>query len=580
MKSRVSRRRFLRDGTLLGSGLWLGTSDGWRVAGGENGGAGSGDKARLLAVRAFADRVLDLGRDRWSGLGTPLFADGLNVRTREPVRWRFEGESYIVSNLASQQNLFRTLDMLTRLTGDARYRRAAEDSVSYHFEELLSGCGLPRWGGHQFIDLATLAPVGRFDADCHELKNNFPYWELMWRVNPEGTARCLRAFWNAHILDWGRLDMNRHGAYGRKMGALWAHEFQEPEPLFEGRGLTFINTGTDLIHAGLMLHLFTGEAGAFEWAERLAHQYVRARHPETGLGVYQYSRPMRRQEPPEELTLPSHTYSTYGDRAENQFGREFGEVAREAYVLWGGRAASIYARNALVQLHLAERLGDRGRDLLRWTVEGMKAYVEHGYEPGSNRFRALWADGTDMTGHVIARFGYYGPVGTRIGPVAAGGAFLMAYARAFRLTRDPALWETVRQMAQGNGLGDWGGDPGRGVQPNPGVETADPEVLFALLEIWSAAGQRACLDLARRVADNILARRLHGGWFVPSSRHVHVNFNADEPLALLSVQAALRGDLQDWPAYVASRGYIHGRFDGLGRTTDQTAIWGVRMDGD
>lgn len=541
-------------------------------------GVGTHDGEWLGAVRRFADRVLTLGRDRWSGRATPLFADGLNVRTKEPVCWRFEGSSHIISNLASQQNLFRTLDVLTRLTGDGRYREAAEDSVAYHFEHLVSECGMPRWGGHQFIDLATLEPVGRFDADCHELKNNFPYWELMWRVNPEATARCLRAFWNAHILDWGQLDMNRHGRYGLRLGPLWAHQFQEPEPLFEGRGLTFINTGTDLIHAGVMLHRFTAEPGAREWAERLAYQYVRARHPETGLGVYQYSRPVRRQQPPEELTLPSHTYSSYGDRAENQFGREFGEVAREAYALWGGRATSIYARNPLVQLHLAEQLGERGHDLRRWTVDGMKAYVEHAYEPGANRFRALWADGTDMTGHVIARFGYYGAVGTRIGPVAAGGAFLVAYARAFRLTRDPALWETVRQMARGNGLGDWGEQPGVGVQPNLGLEISDPEVVFALLEVWQVAAHWGYLDLARCVANNILARRHHGGWFIPSSRHAHANFNADEPLALLSIEAAVQGTLGECPAYVGGRGYLHGRFDGLGRTTDQTAIWSVRLN--
>jgi pectate lyase len=532
------------------------------------------DEARLQAVRAFAGNVLKQGRDRWSGKNTPLFVDGLNLVTGEPVKWRFEGEEYIISNLASQQNLFRTLEALSTLTGEAKYRQAAEEAVRYHFTHLASECGLLRWGGHQFIDLATLEPVGRFDANCHELKNSFPHLEMMWRVDPEATARYLSAFWNAHILDWGKLDMNRHGSYGRAMGKLWDHEFQQPEPFFEGRGLTFINTGTDLIYAGALLYEFTGEKGALEWAERLAHQYVRARHPETGLGVYQYSKPIRRKDPPAELTQPSHTYSSYGDRAENQFGRWFGEVAREGYALWRA-ASSIYGRNAVVQLHLAERLGDPGRNFLQWTVDGLKAYVKHAYDPDRNQFRPMWADGTDLTGYVFPQFGYYGPKGTTLRPINADTGFLVAYARAFRLSGDAELWESVRALARGNGLGDWGEKPGENPAPDLGTESSRPEAVFALLEVHRAAPHPAYLELAGRLAENIVARSFHDGYFLPSPGHLNANFNAEEPLALLAVEAALRGRLDDLPAYVGSRGYIHGRFDGHGRTTDHSAIWNV-----
>ena len=45
---------------------------------------------------------------------------------------------------------------------------------------------------------------------------------------------------------------------------------------------------------------------------------------------------------------------------------------------------------------------------------------------------------------------------------------------------------------------------------------------------------------------------------------------------MAAAEAALRGAGEEVPAYVGSRGYVHGRFDGRGRTTDHTAIWGVR----
>lgn len=68
----------------------------------------------LDAVRTFADNVLKYGRDTYGPKHTPLFVDGLNIHTHEPVKWISpEGERWVLSNLASQQNLFRTLDGLT-----------------------------------------------------------------------------------------------------------------------------------------------------------------------------------------------------------------------------------------------------------------------------------------------------------------------------------------------------------------------------------------------------------------------------------------------------------------------------------
>lgn len=64
----------------------------------------------LTAVRQFADQVLAHGRDVY-GKPTPLFVDGLNVDTREPVKWKWaDGKEWVLCNLANQQGLFRALD--------------------------------------------------------------------------------------------------------------------------------------------------------------------------------------------------------------------------------------------------------------------------------------------------------------------------------------------------------------------------------------------------------------------------------------------------------------------------------------
>ncbi|MHC4595689.1 MAG: hypothetical protein ACYS19_12195 [Planctomycetota bacterium] len=54
----------------------------------------------LNAVRTFADNVLKYGRDTYGPKHTPLFVDGLNIHTHEPVKWIDpDGTRWILSNI-------------------------------------------------------------------------------------------------------------------------------------------------------------------------------------------------------------------------------------------------------------------------------------------------------------------------------------------------------------------------------------------------------------------------------------------------------------------------------------------------
>jgi pectate lyase len=522
---------------------------------------------RLNAVREFADLILEHGRDTFREQQTPLFVDGLRVADFSPATWVHEGETWIPSNLANQQNLFRTLVGLSNLTGDDKYKNAAKSALNYGFDHLRHANGLFYWGGHRFLDLASGEHVG--EGYRHEFKFTLPYYELMFKVNPEATAHFIRAFWNAHVMDWSNLDMNRHGSYDDTMGKLWDNAFRAGPPFFEGDGLTFINAGTDLIYAGLMLYDFTGEQGAYDWSMRLAGKYVQARHPKTDLGVYQYSKPIRQQTPP--ATGPLPTTSNYGDRAENQFGEAFGDVAVEGYLL--RNPGAIYGNNAIIQLQLAEKLGGKGKNLMDWTISGMKAWARYGYDPAKNLARPIWADGTDLSGYEIQRDGYFGKAGTVFSPTRVPMMLLWSYALAYRLSEDPELWTTFRHMAEGFGLGDMGENPGLGMKLNQGAALSDPLAVFALLEICQATDRQEYRDLAVRLGDNILNQRVHNRLFVPSKSHTFGSINAIEPLALLSIEALVRGDLTLVPVYNGGSGYFHGPHDGYGRTTDRVVLW-------
>ena len=111
----------------------------------------------MKSVITFAENVLAHGRDRYRAEPTPLLADGIEVRTGEHLRWgNLPGPAAPISNLACQQNLLRTLTALTDLTGEPRYREAAEAALRYHFAHYLDPGGLLQWGGHRFLDLETL----------------------------------------------------------------------------------------------------------------------------------------------------------------------------------------------------------------------------------------------------------------------------------------------------------------------------------------------------------------------------------------------------------------------------------------
>ena len=515
--------------------------------------ASAGEDKYVKGVREFADNVLEHGRDKYGPKHTPLFVDGLNVDTREPGKWKRGGKVWIVSNLASQQNLFRTLDGLSKLTGDAKYRKAAVDATKYAFANLRSRNGLLHWGGHTLIDAATESVA--CEGYTHELKCNYPYYALMWEVDPKATRQLIESFWNSHILDWSNLDMNRHGSYTRKMGALWKNEYKGGKVFFVGRGLTFINTGSDLFYSAAMLHKFTGEKEPLVWAKRLAHRYVETRNPKTGLGGYQYSRVSR-------------------DRAVAQFGPEFGERLLEGTMLSTRTGGVINGAVGICRMSLAETLGEAGKDFLQWAVEDLTAYGKHAYAAKDNSLAPMITDGTKLTGYALKRNGYYGPKGKVFTSRQAGGTMLWAYAKAFRLTGEPFIWQMARDIAKGNGLGDIGETSGGKPQLNMAATCSDPAALLGVLDLHRKTGRDDYLKLARRIGDNILSQRFHKGLFVASEKHLFAKFDRVEPLALLHLSAAMQGKLNLVPLYTAGGGFFHCPFDGIGRTYDNATIYG------
>lgn len=510
-------------------------------------------------VIKFAEKVLAEGRDCYRTNPTPLFADGINTITKEQVQWNMPGEGKaVLSNLACQQNLFRTFTLLSSLTGKPKYKEAVKEAIAFHFNQLADESGLLQWGGHRFIDLMRLKPVGPGNKSMvHELKNCFPYYELMYEVDQLATEKYIRAFWNAHIYDWKELYVGRHGKYGLPMGRLWEHETVNLTPMRESTGLSFINAGNDLIYSAGMLYKLNGEHSAFKWSKHLAGQYVAARHPDTGLGAYQFTQPLKVEEP----RADADTLSKFGDRAKRQFGPEFGAIALEGNLLLSLQAMAVYCENALMQMQLAKELGIEAREMLGWVHSGLTAFAKYAYIPEKNKFKPMFTDGTDLSGYILPRDGYYGRKGTVLEPYHAGNEFLLSYARCFLMTGDGVLWSIAKNIAHGNGLGDIGSEPGMKVQVNLQTDCSDSKALFAVLDVYKATSCQEYLKLARLIGSNIIKDYYHQGYFMYGPDYLYAKFDRIEPLALLALQAAEEGRSDAVPGFINGSGFTAGAYE-------------------
>ena len=529
------------------------------------------DQTRLDAVIEFANNVLKNGRDRYRADPTPLFADGINTFTGEHVRWRTPGKAQVISDLACQQNLFRTLTALTNLTGDAKYKDAAKAAIKYHVDNLLDSSGLLQWGGHRFINMETLEPTGPDGKGLmHELKGTFPFYDLMYHVNPEATVKYVKAFWNAHVLDWDGFYVSRHGKYGLPVRDVWAHRMVDLPPFRESPGLSFINTGSDLIYAAGTVYRLTKDKRALDWAKYLAHQYVLARNPKTGLGAYQFTQPKKTQEPPDDTA----TSSWFGDRAKRQFGPEFGTVALEANVLFFSRHSGfLYGKNALMQIQLASELGDEVGDLLEWTHQGLISFAACAYVPETNMFKPMFTDGTDLSNYSLKRRGYFDREGPVLKQYPATSNFLLPYVRGFLATGDHALWKTARTMAKANGFGDLGSAPGKEVNVNLDTGSADARALFVLIDLYNTTSDSEYLKLGRVIGNNIVKTHFNRGYFTWGPTYINAQFDMIEPLALLALQAAIDGKADKVPCFIDGSGYVDGGYEfpdgSVKGTTDQ-----------
>jgi len=471
-------------------------------------------KPYLDSVKKFADAALEHGRDRYGATHTPLFADGLHVETLEPAVWKGKGRDWIVSNYASQQPLMQFLDGMTLITGDEQYRLAAEAATAYMLEHTPNTkSGMLPWGDHIGWDLLTETPVGtkseaeltdRNEGFIHDLKTE-PYYELFWRVNPEAARKVAFTHWSGHITNWETLDYNRHANTKRVRNISWDHPFDEDGPVpfaTDGGNLSFAGIVPNFLQSSISLALLDKDLDALKWSRRMAYQWQRNRHPETGLSGGQIS------------------WRKGHDRAFSALGHRHPHI-NEAIFLATYHQSGRYHSLPLGLMQQGRRLiaagepyATVGREFIEWAVDDLKTYGRKVYDEEKGVFRIMLADGTLITQEDIddMKPGYYTP--DDLLPIRPSSSLLWGYALAYRLTKDLETWEMARKLGRVMGLGDFGDPDGKDRALAFDTKNRDWLLIHAMIELERATGNQGdFLRLASRVGDNQLAFQSDSGFF-------------------------------------------------------------------
>jgi len=139
------------------------------------------------------------------------------------------------SNLYWDQPALVAAYNLSRLTGDDRYRGAADRYLRDFLQRCVSPSnGLFLWGNHVYYDVFT-DKIVTFSGGHHEARPLPCAWDLFWSVSPERTERCIRAMGAMHVVDPATGMFDRHASTTDAVPP--ARPRGQPHPFLEAGGV-------------------------------------------------------------------------------------------------------------------------------------------------------------------------------------------------------------------------------------------------------------------------------------------------------------------------------------------------------
>lgn len=188
-------------------------------------------------ARAFADYMIENGRDTYGKTNSPLFSvvmdrstgrvfpsrDALpypNVKVKpfapgleREHKMRPTDRTYTGANPLEDLALFEILYRLTEDTGAPKYRAEAEKANRWWMANTRSpATGFYPWGSHLYWDFhADTFQYGLNGYGGHEINRPWPYWSL----NTEALGVFALGLWDHQIADKTTGNFNRHAVFER-----------------------------------------------------------------------------------------------------------------------------------------------------------------------------------------------------------------------------------------------------------------------------------------------------------------------------------------------------------------------------
>ena len=196
----------------------------------------------LSVVRAYADCLVEHGRDTYGAERSPLFAETLDRRTLKLLegdalarvaaipfeQWgiRPHDRMLTAANPMHCENLCQTLCALTAATGEKRYAAEADRSLKFFLDRCQSAAtGLFYWGEHAGWDLIQDRPMEGRSANLHEFYRPWVLWDRSHQLAPAACRKFASGLWEHQIGDQTTGQFSRHAtiaAHGPRTDAPYA----------------------------------------------------------------------------------------------------------------------------------------------------------------------------------------------------------------------------------------------------------------------------------------------------------------------------------------------------------------------
>lgn len=229
--------------------------------------------AILRRVIAYADHMLTYGRDHYGPVRSPLFASTLDrkdlrlAKTEPPNIEGIRSHDRVLTgaNPMHDENFYRLLTALTKISGNPKYEQSADAALKWFFEHTTAETGLFAWGEHLGWDFTSESVVA--GRDIHEFYRPWLLWDKCFSLAFTFCNAFARGLWENQIANSKTGNFSRHAHY-RHRGPEENYEFPR--------------------HAGFYIATWanayarTGDVQLLHAIETLVSYFERRRHPTTG----------------------------------------------------------------------------------------------------------------------------------------------------------------------------------------------------------------------------------------------------------------------------------------------------------